>query len=97
MVPMATMESLQILSKKGLEHAQECLSLLKYSEGLIKRDIELARMQLELKLRKLESLIQDELKEVVENENFKVEEIIADMQESSEWWVYFSFFPSLFF
>lgn len=37
------MDSVKILSEKGLEQAQECLSLLKYSEGLVKRDIELAR------------------------------------------------------
>jgi len=75
------MSSSHTLSEKGLEQAKECLSLLKYSEGNIRRDIGLARQQLEARLEKLESRLLDELAEIVETENFKVDEIIAEIQE----------------
>lgn len=41
-------------------------------------------MQMELKLKKLEVEMQEELNDTVETENFKVEEIIAEIQETSK-------------
>ncbi|XP_052786054.1 uncharacterized protein LOC128221487 [Mya arenaria] len=75
------MDSVERLSEEGTQRAKECLSLLKFSEGLVRRDIDLARIQLELRLKKLETRLLAELRDLVENETFKVEETVANVNE----------------
>ncbi|KAH3746898.1 uncharacterized protein LOC127847861 [Dreissena polymorpha] len=76
------MDELNRAADYGLHAAKECFQMLKYSEGLVRRDIDLARIQLEIRLKKLEARLQAELRDLVETETFKIEEVIADINDT---------------
>ena len=73
-------EEIEHLSGISLKRASECLNLINYSKGLVCRDIDLVRMQLEITLKKLETHAQTELRDIVRNEKLRLEDVIKQIK-----------------
>lgn len=66
------------------QRGKESLSLLKISEGLVKRDISLVRKQIDVIVRKLEEKALSELKELFANEQENIQEVLDNIKHCLE-------------
>lgn len=66
------------------QRGKESLSLLKISEGLVKRDINLVRKQIDVIVRNLEDKALSELKELYANEQENIQEVLDNIKHRLE-------------
>ena len=66
------------------QNAMECLSLLKFSEGLVRRDIDLVRKEIDLHLKKIVKQTLAELQKVYLSEKENIEEVLTNLKFISE-------------